>query len=129
MWSRVSSVPPPPRPSPATWNTTPIVPDLRTPNFVPLKAPPSRAATALALGTISVVWGSTYLGIRIAVETMPPFLMAGARFLVAGVCSITKLRIQLMNDSGIAGVEKEIMSRYLLVALPETDPVQSEKLV
>jgi drug/metabolite transporter (DMT)-like permease len=43
-------------------------------------------ATALMIGlmTIYLVWGSTYLGIRIAVETLPPFLMAGARFLVAG---------------------------------------------
>lgn len=31
-----------------------------------------------------MVWGSTYLGIRIAVETLPPFLLAGARFAVAG---------------------------------------------
>jgi drug/metabolite transporter (DMT)-like permease len=33
---------------------------------------------------IYVVWGSTYLAIRFAVETMPPFLMAGSRFLLAG---------------------------------------------
>ena len=31
------------------------------------------------------VWGSTYIAIRLAVETIPPFLMAGVRFLVAGV--------------------------------------------
>ncbi|WP_324605378.1 EamA family transporter [Streptomyces sp. NRRL F-2664] len=31
------------------------------------------------------MWGSTYLGIRIVVETMPPFLSAGARFVTAGV--------------------------------------------
>jgi drug/metabolite transporter (DMT)-like permease len=39
----------------------------------------------IALVTVYVVWGSTYLGIKVAVETMPPFLMAGARFLVAGL--------------------------------------------
>jgi drug/metabolite transporter (DMT)-like permease len=33
---------------------------------------------------VYVVWGSTYLAIRIALETLPPFLMAAARFLVAG---------------------------------------------
>ncbi|MEU7568967.1 EamA family transporter [Streptomyces fradiae] len=38
-----------------------------------------------ALGIVYLVWGSTYLGIRIAVETMPPFLSAGARFVVAGL--------------------------------------------
>ena len=31
------------------------------------------------------VWGSTYIGIRLADESIPPFLMAGVRFLVAGV--------------------------------------------
>lgn len=33
---------------------------------------------------VYIVWGSTYLAIRFAVETMPPFLMAGVRFLIAG---------------------------------------------
>lgn len=37
-----------------------------------------------ALLAVYIVWGSTYLAIRFAVETIPPFLMAGARFLVAG---------------------------------------------
>jgi drug/metabolite transporter (DMT)-like permease len=39
----------------------------------------------LGLLTLYVVWGSTYLGIAIAVETIPPFLMAGVRFLSAGL--------------------------------------------
>lgn len=47
-------------------------------------ASPTRFALILAFATIYVVWGSTYLAIKIAVETMPPFLMASARFLVAG---------------------------------------------
>jgi len=38
----------------------------------------------LALGVVYVVWGSTYLGIDLAVRTIPPFLMASMRFLVAG---------------------------------------------
>jgi drug/metabolite transporter (DMT)-like permease len=36
------------------------------------------------LATIYVVWGSTYLGIRVMVETVPPLLGSGARFLAAG---------------------------------------------
>ena len=38
----------------------------------------------LALGTVYVVWGSTYLAIRFTVETIPPFLSAAARFVIAG---------------------------------------------
>ena len=37
-----------------------------------------------ALGIVYVVWGSTYLAIRIVVETMPPLLTSGVRFMVAG---------------------------------------------
>jgi drug/metabolite transporter (DMT)-like permease len=37
-----------------------------------------------AFAAVYLIWGSTYLFIRIAVETMPPLLMAGVRFLVAG---------------------------------------------
>jgi len=37
-----------------------------------------------AFAAVYLVWGSTYLAIRFAIETLPPFLMAGARFLVAG---------------------------------------------
>lgn len=35
--------------------------------------------------SLYLIWGSTYLGIRIAVETIPPFLLAGARFAAAGL--------------------------------------------
>lgn len=41
-------------------------------------------AVVAALGVVYVVWGSTYLGIALAIETMPPLLMAAFRFLVAG---------------------------------------------
>ncbi len=45
---------------------------------------PSRSAVLAAFGAVYLIWGSTYLAIRIALETMPPFLMASSRFLVAG---------------------------------------------
>jgi len=38
-----------------------------------------------ALGLVYLFWGSTYLGIRIAVEHIPPALMCGSRFLIAGI--------------------------------------------
>lgn len=37
-----------------------------------------------ALITVYILWGSTYFGIRIAVQTMPPLLFAGVRFIIAG---------------------------------------------
>jgi drug/metabolite transporter (DMT)-like permease len=44
----------------------------------------SPAAVAVALATVYVVWGSTYLAMRITDRSMPPLLMSSARFLIAG---------------------------------------------
>ena len=38
----------------------------------------------VGMGIIYIVWGSTYLGMHFAIQTMPPFLMAAARFLISG---------------------------------------------
>ncbi len=48
------------------------------------RAHATRAQIIAAFGSIYVVWGSTYLAIRYAVETIPPFIMGGARFLISG---------------------------------------------
>jgi len=53
---------------------------------------PSRATIILAFAAVYVIWGSTYLAIRYAIETLPPFLMAASRFLVAGVILFTWAR-------------------------------------
>ena len=42
----------------------------------------------LAMGVIYVVWGSTYLGIAVAIKTIPPFFLAAARFTIAGLALI-----------------------------------------
>jgi drug/metabolite transporter (DMT)-like permease len=44
-----------------------------------------KSRLGLALFTLYIAWGTTYLAIRIAVETIPPFFMTGTRFLVAGL--------------------------------------------
>jgi drug/metabolite transporter (DMT)-like permease len=47
-------------------------------------APPARLRVAAAFAAVYVIWGSTYLAIRYAVETLPPALMTGVRFVIAG---------------------------------------------
>jgi drug/metabolite transporter (DMT)-like permease len=44
-----------------------------------------RARLLAAFAAVYLVWGSTYLAIRFAVETLPPLLMAGSRFLLSGL--------------------------------------------
>lgn len=46
---------------------------------------PTRSLVIIAFSALYIIWGSTYLGIRFAIDTIPPFLMAGGRFLLAGV--------------------------------------------
>ena len=55
---------------------------MHTASHSALRAP--GAHVALALGALYVVWGSTYLAIRVAVETIPPFMQSSIRFLIAG---------------------------------------------
>jgi drug/metabolite transporter (DMT)-like permease len=61
---------------------------------------PERFRLLLAFFLIYFIWGSTYLAIRYAIETLPPFLMAGTRFLAAGV-----LMYAFMRSRGAAAPE------------------------
>lgn len=48
----------------------------------------------IALLAVYIVWGSTYLAIRFTVETMPPFLSAGIRFLISGIILVLWQRLR-----------------------------------
>lgn len=66
----------------------PAAPEPRTADKATAPAASTRRITGAvwaALGIVYVVWGSTYLGIRIVVETLPPFLSGGTRFVTAGL--------------------------------------------
>jgi drug/metabolite transporter (DMT)-like permease len=58
---------------------------------MPPSAPPSTVKVAAALLTVYAVWGSTYLAIAVMVETLPPLLAAGVRFVVAGLLMLAFL--------------------------------------
>src|SRR5256884_9027098 len=65
------------------------------------KAP--RGLVIAAFAAIYLIWGSTYLGIRFAVETLPPFLMGGARFLTAGLLLYVWLRASEIGRASCRG--------------------------
>ena len=54
----------------------------------------SRSQIVLAFAAVYIIWGSTYLAIRFAIETLPPMLMVGSRFLVAGGIMYAWLRVR-----------------------------------
>ncbi len=65
-------------------------------------APPSRWKVIFAFGLVYVFWGSTYLGIGIAVEQIPPAVMCATRFSIAGIlmlayCALTGRRIRFSS--------------------------------
>jgi drug/metabolite transporter (DMT)-like permease len=70
---------------------------------------PSRTRVLIAFLTIYLVWGSTYLAIRFAVETVPPFFMAATRFGVAGAV--------LYGWSRFKGAEKPTLRHWLSAAI------------
>jgi drug/metabolite transporter (DMT)-like permease len=94
---------------------------------------------ALALGTVYLVWGSTYLAIRVTDRTLPPLLMSSVRFLIAGVAlyafasrgrarptrrewiaaSITGAALLLVGNGGVAWAETRLDSGFaaLIVAI------------
>lgn len=55
---------------------------------------PSKIAIVTAFAALYLIWGSTYLAIRFAIETMPPLLMAGTRFFFAGIIMFLIARLQ-----------------------------------
>ena len=52
--------------------------------MLPTATPPSRFLLLAAFAAVYLLWGSTYLAIKYAIGSMPPLLMAGSRFLLAG---------------------------------------------
>ncbi len=55
---------------------------------------PSTLAVVAAFAAVYVLWGSTYLGIRFSIETLPPFFTQGMRFFLAGVLIYAWARIR-----------------------------------
>lgn len=70
---------------------------------------------AVAFAVIYVVWGSTYLGIRLAVETIPPFLMAGTRYGLAGVALYALLRARGVKPPTLAEWRHALVAGLLML--------------
>ncbi|MFE4513827.1 EamA family transporter [Kitasatospora sp. NPDC056783] len=79
-------------------------------------APRLGGAVWLALLVVYVVWGSTYLAIRIAVETMPSFLSAAARFLTAGLLLVGYLLVR-QGPAGLKVTRRQLASSALVGVL------------
>ena len=74
-------------------------------------AGPARWKLLTALWTVYLVWGSTYVAIKISVRTLPPFLSAGSRFLLAGTLLAL---ILVLSGRSIRVSRRELLSCGLL---------------
>ncbi len=72
----------------------PVETDVSRPVAILPKPKGNRWGVLLSLFMLYIVWGSTYLGMRFALESFPPFLMAGIRFIIAGTILYTFLRVR-----------------------------------
>lgn len=79
------------------------------------KRQPSRLLIWAAFGAVYIIWGSTYLGIKYAIETLPPFLMAGSRFLIAGAALYALARLGFGNSGRPA--ERALASHWRAAAV------------
>src|SRR5256885_16276162 len=70
-----------------------------------------------ALATVYIVWGSTYLAIRVMVETMPPLLAAGARFGLAGAIFWLALRLSRGGRERVRATPRQIAGAGLIGTL------------
>lgn len=77
--------------------------------------PASTGQVWAALVTVYIIWGSTYLGLKLATETMPPQLALGSRFLVAG--GLLALFIALRRGAGALRVTRRELAGAALVGV------------
>jgi drug/metabolite transporter (DMT)-like permease len=92
----------------------------------------------LAFGLVYVFWGSTYLGIGVAVKYVPPYVMTGTRFVIAGVvmlayCALSGRRIKVTATQlfklGVIGCLLLTLANTLLAWAEETLPTGLSALI
>jgi drug/metabolite transporter (DMT)-like permease len=71
----------------------------------------------LAFGAVYLIWGSTYLGIRIGVETLPPFLLAGSRGVLAGGLLFVWLRLRGVPAPALSEWGRASLAGVLMLSL------------
>jgi drug/metabolite transporter (DMT)-like permease len=89
-----------------------------------------RALSYAAFAVVCIVWGTTYLAIRIAVTTMTPFLLTGARYLFAGIVLFIIAKLhgdKVPHDRRILG--DVVVCGVLMVAIGNLTVVWAEQWV
>jgi drug/metabolite transporter (DMT)-like permease len=78
---------------------------------------------------VCVIWGTTYLGIRVSIETMPPFIMAGLRWVIAGGLLVVVLGLKGTPLPPLRVWPSVAMMGFLLLVLGNGGVVWAEQYV
>src|SRR4051812_27718752 len=81
------------------------------------EGPSHRSLVIAAFAVVYIVWGSTYLAIRFAVETIPPFLLGAGRFLLAGTLLYAALRFRGVPRPAFVHWKNALISGTLLLGI------------
>lgn len=76
---------------------------------------PSKALILAAFAAVYIIWGSTYLGILYAIKTIPPFLVVGTRFLIAGGSLFAWCRLRGEASPSLASLGKIALGGVLML--------------
>ena len=74
----------------------------------------TRIKTILAFGAIYIIWGSTFLGVHVALKSFPPFLLSALRLLIAGVSLLIFCKLRKEKMPAAADVKKNIVCGLVL---------------
>jgi drug/metabolite transporter (DMT)-like permease len=74
---------------------------------------PSPALVAGLMVLMSLVWGSTWLAIKIGLDDVPPFTAAAVRFTIAGACMIVLARVLLAREGGAPPPRSAVLTHGL----------------
>lgn len=80
-----------------------------------VKKEPAKALVIAAFAALYIIWGSTYLAIVIAVRNIPPFLMIGIRFFIAGIILYLWCRLQGQSTPPIKSVANISLAGLLIL--------------
>ena len=90
---------------------------------------PKRTKVIIAFAALYLIWGSTYLGILFAIQTIPPFLMAGIRYFLAGAIMYAIAWAQGARRSTIANWQSALIVGACLILVGNGGVTISEKFI
>jgi drug/metabolite transporter (DMT)-like permease len=90
---------------------------------------PSKGLVIAAFTAVYILWGSTYVGIALAIKTIPPFLMAGTRFFAAGFILYSYCLLSGEKTPDIVSFSKSAFTGLLMLFCGTTGLIWSEQFI